>query len=165
MNEPFTVKPLQLIDNQARIVRQAANESENSMVVLCLIMAAIIKYRPRNQLEYTAISEYDKRYYTSKLKPILEFILFIKQYFPSSVPPAHVLQLWQNRDASNRNENIEVDGKVGINSKKHVKLDSCRSCVSKIIPAYELHIDRFLEDLMRAKLILTGTAYTVYMTL
>jgi hypothetical protein len=152
-----------LINNQALAVRTAANNANTAEVLLCLVIAAIIRYRERSQNEWCApLADHDTKFYTNHLKPILEFILFIKHYFHSSSPSTYVLEQWKKKNVSNRNLLISVDGSVGV-TKKEVKLDSCRKYISvNLLPNYEKQIDFFLQGLMTSTIQLGGNVRAIY---
>lgn len=80
------------LNTQAFHLRSCTNTAEEARTNMCIYIAAVLKYRERES--GIDVSESDVLYYQLRIKPVLEFIIFVMIYYPGKrLPFLHCLHL------------------------------------------------------------------------
>jgi hypothetical protein len=146
---------IQILDLEASRVRRSSGRGQQAMLSVCTTIAAAVVYRKREITENVDIPEGDKKFYNEKLKPILEFIVFVIQYFPTSTPSDETIRLWRFRK-NNTQAKIKVYNIEKGFQEREIQIDSARNKVQLELKLFETVINNLCEQLTRGSLTLTG---------
>ena len=141
------------------VLRCISGNHENTMFLLCLTIAAAIAYRDRSgdELQSVQIAARDKTFYAENLKPILEFLIFIKTYFPHKCASPETISLWCTRTTlSVKKMKIKVNTVSTAFQDREIDIDSARKNVTESVHQYEEVIHLFCEGLIRGTIQLSG---------